>query len=139
MYIDPWVSLIWSVLILTVPIPWLLAAAAAAAFHELCHAGAILLAGERIYGLQIRPWGMVMETSLDTPGKELLAAIAGPVGSLSLLTLCHVWPRLALCGLVQGLFNLFPVYPMDGGRTVRCIFRLIRRKIPCKGRENTVQ
>ena len=45
----------------------------------------------------------------------------------------RIFPEAALCGLVQGLFNLLPLYPMDGGRVISGL-------IPEKGRiwvENT--
>ena len=60
-----------------------------------------------------------MELGCLSPVRELLAAAAGPVGSLSLMLMGRFFPRLALCGLVQGLFNLLPIYPLDGGRILR--------------------
>ena len=55
-----------------------------------------------------------MEVSeLDAKG-ECLCALAGPLGSLILAFL--PFSTLALCGLVQGLFNLLPIMPLDGGR-----------------------
>ena len=56
------------------------------------------------------------------PGAELICALAGPGGSL-LLGLAPI-PELAVCGLIQGLFNLIPLMPMDGGRALGCLLEL---------------
>ena len=53
------------------------------------------------------------------PGRELLCALAGPAGSL-LLAMLPV-PKLALCALIQGMFNLLPLEGLDGGRILGCI------------------
>ncbi len=123
--IDPWAYLLAAALMLTLPLDWLIAAAAAAAFHEGCHLLAIRLLGGRVTGMRIGAGGAVIGTSLPGTGRELLCALAGPVGSLLLAGLYRTLPKLAICGGIQGLFNLLPVYPMDGGRALRCCIRLL--------------
>ena len=113
--------ILWAFLLLVLPLGMILASVGAALIHEGFHWLTIRLIGGRVLGLFIGAGGMVMETMPMTPGKELLCAIAGPVGSLLLGCLYHWMPLLALCGLVQGLFNLLPIYPLDGGRALRCI------------------
>ena len=110
-----------AVLLLAVPINWLLAAATAAVFHELAHGAAVLLLGGKIHGLKILPDGIRMETSPMTAWQEILCSLAGPLGSLLLVLLGTHTPRIALCALVQGCYNLLPVYPLDGGRALRCL------------------
>ena len=110
-----------ALLILVVPLNWLLAAATAAVFHELSHSAAILLLGGKIHGLKILPDGIRMETSPMTAWQEILCSLAGPAGSLFLVLLGQHTPRIALCALVQGCYNLLPVYPLDGGRALRCL------------------
>ena len=95
---------------------------AAAIIHEACHALAVQLLGGQILHMSIAAGGMVMEAAgLDTKG-ECLCALAGPVGSL--LLACLPFPILALSGLVQGLFNLIPIMPLDGGRILGCILEM---------------
>ena len=118
--VDPAAWIFAAVLLLTLPLNWLLAAFFAAAFHELCHILAIRLLGGRIWGLRVRTGGAVIETEPLDFGRELVCALAGPCGSLLLLLCCRWIPRVALCALVQGLFNLLPVYPLDGGRALQC-------------------
>lgn len=123
--VDPWAYVLGALLVLLLPLSWLLAALAAAAFHELCHVLSIRLLGGKVLGLHIGPGGAVIETELPGKGKELLCALAGPAGSLLLLSLCRILPKLAICAGVQGLFNLLPVYPLDGGRALRCGLELL--------------
>lgn len=107
------------------PLKWLLGAFLAAFIHECCHLTAISLLGGSVHQITIGPSGTVIDLDPMSNGKELLCAAAGPAGSLLLLFFSKWFPELAICGLVQGAFNLLPVYPMDGGRVLRCILRFI--------------
>lgn len=117
-------------MVLLLPLKWLAAALAAAAVHELCHLAAVRALGGKVYSLTIGPTGAVMDASVTGRGREILAAAAGPAGSLLLLLLIRLAPRVALCGLIQGLFNLLPLYPLDGGRMLRAA---LEGRVPEKG------
>ena len=119
--ISPYACIAGALLLMVVPARWCLGAVLAAFFHELSHLGAIYLAGEQVICISIGGLGAKMETLPMSRGREALCALAGPVGSLLLAQGFSFFPEMALCALVQGLYNLIPVYPLDGGRILRCL------------------
>lgn len=122
-----------ALLLLILPLKWLFSLIFAAAVHELFHYGAILLCGGRVRHLKVDMGGMLMEIAPMPPQRELLCALAGPAGSFLLASLIHRFPVLGLCALVQGMFNLLPVYPLDGGRVAACAMdMLFPQMVACK-------
>ena len=114
-----------ALMLLILPLPWLLAMMIAAAIHELCHMAAICFFREKPGRLYVGARGAEIQLPEMGRGAELVCALMGPLGSICLLLLARWWPRLALCGLIQGLYNLIPLYPMDGGRILQCLAQIL--------------
>lgn len=125
---SPGACILAAFLLLIVPLKWLLAAWTAAFFHEMCHIATIRACRGSICEVKVGTGGAVLETSPMTAGKELLCALSGPFGSLLLFALLHRLPELAICGCIQGIYNLLPFYPLDGGRALRCLFSFAGEK-----------
>lgn len=114
-----------ALMLLVLPLKWLMAAAFAAAVHEGFHWLAIKLSGGRVRNLHIGTTGAVMELEPLSHGKELFCALAGPIGGLLLLLFAKWLPRTAICAAIQSAYNLLPLFPLDGGRALRCGAKLL--------------
>ena len=103
----------------------------AALIHECGHLIAVRLTGGRVLAIRLRAGGARIETTPMEPGREALCALAGPGAGALTIFAWRFFPEMALAGLVQTVFNLLPIYPLDGGRVVR--------NICCKLRDLGVQ
>ena len=108
-------------------------------FHELAHAFVARWEKVDVLEIVIHPFGGLarLRREPDTPRAEFRIAIAGPAASF-LLTLaflglgaalgtlgknvlsplCYI---LAMLNFLLAVFNLFPGYPLDGGRVLRAL------------------
>lgn len=103
LYVDP----------LALFVPFLLCAS----IHETAHL--ILLRSRQIpiHALHITALGCVLQTGLLAYRDEWICAAAGPAANLLLFAILLPWePRTALVSLTLALYNLLPIWPLDGGR-----------------------
>lgn len=109
-----------ALMLLLAPLQWVIACAAAAAFHECCHYAAIRMLAGRTARVRLFSYAAKMPLPEMSPAREALCALAGPAGGLCLTALAPWMPRLAVCAAIQSVYNLLPIYPLDGGRALRC-------------------
>ena len=107
--------------LLLLPFSWVLSMAAAAFVHELGHCAAMYVLEQPVLGISVGAFGTKIETEPMEPEKELWCALAGPVFGLMLWLFRRWIPGAACFALAQSLFNLLPIWPLDGGRALRAV------------------
>lgn len=107
--------------------------------HELAHALMAKAEGIEIEEIVLHPFGGLarLKTDPQNPRAEFRIALAGPASSFLFAVLAFVATKIAAMGnyestvvvffliaagnLLLALFNLFPGYPLDGGRVLRAL------------------
>lgn len=105
--------------------------------HELAHAFAAKLENVDVVEIVLHPFGGLarMRHAPETPRAEFRIAIAGPAASFllaigffilmavsnvfNLTVLAPLFFFIAVLNFLLAIFNLFPGYPLDGGRVFR--------------------
>lgn len=98
--------------------------------HELAHYASAKQKGYKIDSLTVTPYGALLSAESGLPDKDaFFVCVAGPLANLA-LALCTVaiwWVFPAAysytldffrANIAIGVFNLLPLYPLDGGRMV---------------------
>lgn len=112
-------------MIMLLPLCWLLSFLVAVSVHELFHYIAVCLCGGKIIRIKVGSSGMIMEISPLSPGKELICALSGPLGSLLISLWIHRFQMIGLCSVFHLVYNMLPVYPLDGGRAIHCVLNMM--------------
>lgn len=119
------VYLILPAALLLLPLRWVLAWLLAVCIHEFGHYFALRLCKVPIFGLRLSHLGVTMETGELQECETIFCSLAGPLFAMIFTVLSPVLPCMAVCILLQSLFNLLPIYPLDGGRAMQAILNLL--------------
>lgn len=105
--------------------------------HEFGHVVLAQIYGVRVRGITLMMLGGVSEMDPIPDHREFRVAVVGPLVSFALAGLLFLWQEaapwpelkfhaywLARVNVALGIFNLLPIFPMDGGRAMRAILTM---------------
>lgn len=129
-----------------------------AIIHELGHLLAGLTFGMKPEKMEIKPYGIRISFKLMPKDynikikkgnllelKKMFVAIAGPLTNLLIMIICSnmqidIFTKLTIIysNLLLIIFNILPIYPLDGGRILKGILHIIFGKQKAEKYINTI-
>ena len=121
--------------------------------HEIGHLIAGIILGLKPEKIEIIPVGLIVSFKVDIEGinkkkgngnmfviKEIIVAIAGPIVNLFIFIITSLNAEksylnnlIMYSNLLIFIFNLIPIYPLDGGRILKGILHIIfGKRTSCK-------
>lgn len=119
-----------------------------AILHEIGHLICGLILGLKPKSVKIMPFGISVEFSVICNDynkkiknanllglKKIIIALAGPVTNLLIVGIClilrkyndYFWcNEIIYANILIALFNLLPIYPLDGGRCLKSIIHILK-------------
>ena len=118
-------------------------------FHEIGHLVCGLMIGVKPESIKINPLGFQIQFRTPVEDynkkvkngneqciKKILIAIAGPLINIFMIIICLFLPQsldparktIAYANLLLAIFNLLPVYPLDGGRILKEMVHILKGK-----------
>ena len=118
-------------------------------FHEIGHLVCGLMIGIRPESIKINPLGFQIQFRTPVEDynkkvkngneqciKKILIALAGPLINIFMIIICLFLPQslaparttIVYANLLLAIFNLLPVYPLDGGRILKEMVHILKGK-----------
>lgn len=119
-----------------------------ALIHEIGHLVSGILLGFKPKALKIMPLGVTVEFSVITKDynkkiknanllviKKMIIVLAGPLTNLVMIFIMgffkkyiniDTYSKIIYANILIAVFNLLPVYPLDGGRFVKLLIHIIK-------------
>jgi Zn-dependent protease len=128
-------SIWFFLLFLWLPLSWVIAVFASVLIHELAHAYVANRRGWQVYGIRVDLFTGSAAVDTNIPERDAIPVVAaGPLSNLLLAIFCiplyivfsdtnpifiHFLNDLFFVNLIMFIFNILPIYPMDGGRLLK--------------------
>ena len=128
-------SLWFFLLFLWLPVSWVVAIFGSVLIHELAHAYVANKRGWQVYGIKVDLFTGSAAVDTNIPERDAIPVVAaGPLSNLLLAIICiplyiifgetspifgHFLNDLFVINIFMFVFNILPIYPMDGGRLLK--------------------
>lgn len=93
--------------------------------HEMSHAISGILLGLKLKRIEIMPFGFKISFWQNrNKMKKILVILAGPLVNVIIMIFAIIFKwhtDIAYANLLIAVFNLIPIYPLDGGRLLKTI------------------